>query len=145
LIAATGEIRDDFSLHPNTDVGTCIFIARVSLHTLALTLWAIVSVYLQRHNSTMKSTVQALAIAAIFATPLSTYAQASQPLTQAPVRTAPVAADQGSPSAQSLRTPGHSAATDEAGFGGDPRGTSQTGGSGDTTVSSYSPPIRIAR
>ena len=117
----------------------------MSLHTLALTLWAIVSVYLQRHNSTMKSTVQALAIAAIFATPLSTYAQASQPLTQAPVRTAPVAADQGSPSPQSLRTPGHSAATDEAGFGGDTKGTSQTGGSGDTTVSSYSPPIRVAR
>ncbi|TCG10108.1 hypothetical protein BZM27_00900 [Paraburkholderia steynii] len=93
----------------------------------------------------MKSTVQALAIAAIFATPLSSYAQANQPLTQPPVSAAPVAADQGSSSPQSLRTPGHSAATDEAGFGGDTKGTSQTGGSGDTTVSAYSPPIRIAR
>ncbi|SDH36208.1 hypothetical protein SAMN04487926_104112 [Paraburkholderia steynii] len=93
----------------------------------------------------MKSTVKALTIAAIFATPLSSYAQASQPLTQSPVHTAPVAADQGGPSPQSLRTPGHSAATDEAGFGGDAKGMSQTGGSGDTTVSSYSPPIRIAR
>lgn len=104
-----------------------------------------VSVHLQPHYFTMKSTVQALAIAAIFATPLSTFAQASQPLDQSPVRTAPVVTDQGSPSPLSLRTPGHSAAVDEAGFGGDPNGTSQTGGSGDTTVSSYSPPIRIVR
>ncbi|MHB9835687.1 hypothetical protein Q8F57_012715 [Paraburkholderia terrae] len=93
----------------------------------------------------MKSTFQALAIAAILATPLSTYAQASQPLTQSPVRTAPVTTDQGSPSSLTVRTPGQSAATDEAGFGGDTKGTSQTGGGGDTTVSSYSPPIRIAR
>jgi len=117
----------------------------VSLHTLALTLWAMVPVHFQPHYFTMKSTVQALAIAAIFATPLSTFAQASQPLDQSPVRTAPVVTDQGSPSPLSLRMPGHSAAVDEAGFGGDPNGTSQTGGSGDTTVSSYSPPIRIVR
>jgi hypothetical protein len=99
--------------------------------------WAIVSVYLQRHNTTMKSTVQALAFAAIIATPLSAYAQTSQPLTQDPASATPVA--------DSQRTQTHSAATDDAGFGGDPKGTSQTGMSGDTTVSAYSPPIRIAR
>jgi hypothetical protein len=85
----------------------------------------------------MKSTVQALAIAAIIATPLSAYAQASQPLPRDPVSAAPVV--------DSQRSQNQSAATDDAGFGGDPKGTSQTGRSGDTTISSYSPPIRIAR
>lgn len=81
----------------------------------------------------MKSLVQALAIAAVLAAPVVSFAQSSnQPVSQG----AQAAQTQ---SGQSADQAGNS------GYGSGSHGTWQAGRGSDTVVSSYSPPIYNAR
>lgn len=108
----------------------------------------------------MKSIVQAAVIAAALAAPLASHAQESQALTRAQVRADLVDVEQAGyrpragldvnypddVQAAERKVPGRrAAAMNETGFGGDAPGTSQAGARGDVTVSTYSPPIRVAR
>jgi hypothetical protein len=103
--------------------------------------------------------VAAAALAALSA-PLAAFAQSNQPVTRAQVRAELVQLEQAGyrPSlgfdpyypediqaAESKVAAQREANAQDAGFGGDAIGTSQAGARGDTTVSSYSPPVRVAR
>lgn len=108
----------------------------------------------------MKSIAQAVVIAAALAAPLASHAQVSQPLTRAEVRANLLDVEQAgyrpSPgldvnypndaqAAERKLAEQRAAGAKETGFGGDAVGTSQAGVRGDEAVSSYSPPIRVAR
>lgn len=108
----------------------------------------------------MKSLIQAVAIAAILAAPVASFAQSNQPLTRAEVRAqlvqlekagyrpaagrdpyypadiqaaeARVAAQSGTPQAETT------------GYGPGTNGTSQTGQRAEVSVSTYSPPVYVA-
>ena len=88
----------------------------------------------------MKLNAHVLLIAALFAPPLASYAQTNQTLNHMPSGAAvdtPRANSESSRSATPMNA---------AGYGEDPKAASQMGrGSDTTTLSPYSPPIRIAR
>lgn len=82
----------------------------------------------------MKSLINAVAIAVVLGAPIASFAQSNQPVPQNP---------QGAQTQVSGQQSPHQA--DTSGYGSTSRGTWQAGHSGDTTVSSYSPPIYNAR
>lgn len=108
----------------------------------------------------MKSIASAIAIAAALAAPVLAHAQTNQPLTRAQVRADLIAVEQAGywPSkgadphypddiqaAERKVAEQRSASANETGYGADTNGSAQAGMRGDMTVSSYSPPIRVAR
>ncbi|WP_028225539.1 DUF4148 domain-containing protein [Paraburkholderia ferrariae] len=111
----------------------------------------------------MKSIIKlalATAAAVTLAAPLAATAQENQPLTRAQVRAQLVELEQAGyrPSlgfdpyypddiqaAERKVAAQHAAQAQQGGFGGVANGTSQAGARGDTAVSSYSPPISVAR
>ncbi|MFM0644783.1 hypothetical protein PQR14_10645 [Paraburkholderia bryophila] len=83
----------------------------------------------------MKSLIQAVAIAVVLAVPVASFAESSmQPAAQ------DAQSVQASPADQQNATQAAN-----SGYGSGSRGTWQAGYANDTTVSSYSPPIRNAR
>ncbi|SIT39193.1 conserved exported hypothetical protein [Paraburkholderia ribeironis] len=83
----------------------------------------------------MKSLIQTVALAAVLAAPVASFAQpASQPGSQ-DAQATQIQADEQRDATQ----------TDNSGYGASSHGTWQAGRDTDTTVSSYSPPIRNAR
>ena len=82
----------------------------------------------------MKSFIKAVAIAVVLGAPIASFAQSNQPASQNAQGTqAQVSTQQGA------------AQADTSGYGSASRGTWQAGRGGETTVSSYSPPIYNAR
>jgi len=82
----------------------------------------------------MKSLIKAVAIAVVLAAPIASFAQSNQPAPQnAQGAQTQVSGQQGARQA------------DSSGYGSGSHGTWQAGQGNDTTVSSYSPPIRNAR
>ncbi|EIF31062.1 hypothetical protein BCh11DRAFT_06578 [Burkholderia sp. Ch1-1] len=83
----------------------------------------------------MKSLIQAVAIAVVLVAPVASFAQSSnQPASQGAEAVQAQASSQQAP-----------AQANNSGYGSGSRGTWQAGHGGDTTVSSYSPPIYNAR
>jgi hypothetical protein len=82
----------------------------------------------------MKSLIKAVALAVVLAAPIASFAQSNQPAAQNAQGTQPQVSEQ-----QGTRQ------ADSSGYGSASRGTWQAGRGGDTTVSSYSPPIYNAR
>lgn len=109
----------------------------------------------------MKSFIQAVAIAAVLAVPVASFAQSNQPVTRAQVRAELAQLEQAgyNPShgrdpyypsdiqaAQARVTAQNAAApADSSPYGPSASSTSQTGQRTEVTVSSYSPPVYIAR
>lgn len=106
----------------------------------------------------MKSIASAVAIAAALAAPVLAHAQTNPPLTRAQVRADPIAVEQAGyrPSKDAdphypdnvqaaERKVAEQRPANETGYGAGTNGTVQTGMRSDMTVSSYSPPIRVAR
>lgn len=81
----------------------------------------------------MKSLIKAVAIAAVLAAPVVSFAQSSNQSTS-----------QGAQAVQA-QSEQNAAQADNSGYGSGSRGTWQAGRGGDTVVSSYSPPIYNAR
>ncbi|MCP2084333.1 UNVERIFIED_ORG: hypothetical protein J2Y81_000350 [Paraburkholderia sediminicola] len=82
----------------------------------------------------MKSLIKAVAIAVVLGAPIASFAESNQPASQNAQGTqAQVSTQQGA------------AQADTSGYGSASRGTWQAGRGGETTVSSYSPPIYNAR
>jgi hypothetical protein len=106
---------------------------------------------------TMKSLIKAIAIAAVLAAPVVSFAQTNQPLTRAEVRAQLVqlekagynpstADDNNYPQdiqAAEARVAAQNGNT--TGYGSNAGGSTQAGTRGDTTVSPYSPPVSNAR
>ncbi|MFM0419329.1 hypothetical protein [Paraburkholderia aromaticivorans] len=80
----------------------------------------------------MKSLIQAVAIAVVLAAPVASFAQSSNDAASQAVQAQASGQQQ-------------SAQTDNSGYGSGSHGTWQAGYGNDTTVSSYSPPIRNIR
>jgi hypothetical protein len=109
----------------------------------------------------MKSFFKAVAILVVAAAPLSSFAQSNQPVTRAQVRAELVQVEEAGynpTTANSLDYPANIQAAearaavqndtvqgDAAAYGPSNSGTSQMGHRAEATVSSYSPPIYIAR
>jgi hypothetical protein len=86
----------------------------------------------------MKSLIQTVALAVVLAAPLAPVASFAQPASQPGV--------QDSQATQPQASSQHDATQrDNSGYGAGNHGTWQAGGGTDTTVSSYSPPIRNVR
>jgi hypothetical protein len=144
----------------DTDFTAHGFIARASLSKLGLTLRTLLfALPFGTSESAMKSIAQAVVIAAALAAPLAAHAQNNEPLTRAQVRADLISVEQAGywPSrAAELNYPDtiqaaerkiaaqHAATASETGYGDDVSGASQSGARGDTAVSSYSAPIRLA-
>ena len=108
----------------------------------------------------MKSLIQAVAIAAVLATPVASFAQSnSQPVTRAQVRAELVQIEQAgySPRGRDPYYPqdlqaaeakvaaqNGTAQAEKSGYGPSASGTSQSGQRAEVTVSSYSPPVYVA-
>jgi hypothetical protein len=108
----------------------------------------------------MKSLIQAVAIAAVLAAPVASFAQSSQPVTRAQVRAELVQLEKAgySPTrgvdpdypadiqAAEARVAAQNATSQAAatGYGPSTSGTSQSGQRNEVTVSSYSPPVYVA-
>ncbi|WP_345810678.1 hypothetical protein AAGS40_07615 [Paraburkholderia sp. PREW-6R] len=83
----------------------------------------------------MKSFIQAVAIVVALGAPIASFAQASnQPVSQDPQATQVQAAGQQD-----------ATQTNNSGYGSGSHGSWQAGSGSDTTVSSYSPPVRNVR
>ena len=80
----------------------------------------------------MKSLIQAVAIAVVLAAPVASFAQSSNDPAAQGAQTQPAGRQD-------------SAQANNSGYGSASVGTWQAGQGGDTTVSSYSPPIRNVR
>jgi hypothetical protein len=109
----------------------------------------------------MKSLIRAVAIAAVLAAPVASFAQSNRPVTRAQVRAELVQLEQAgyNPShgrdpyypsdiqAAQARVAAQNGATpaDTTSYGPSASGTSQTGQRTEVTVSSYSPPVYVAR
>jgi hypothetical protein len=109
----------------------------------------------------MKSLFKAVAILVVVAAPLSSFAQSNQPVTRAQVRAELVQVEEAGynpTTANSLDYPANIQAAEaraavqndtvqanSAAYGPSISGTSQMGRRAEATVSSYSPPIYIAR
>ncbi|WP_162600873.1 hypothetical protein [Paraburkholderia sp. C35] len=87
----------------------------------------------------MKSATQALIIAAFLTAPLVSHAQTATP-------TENNMTGQAGTSSLSVGTKDQSTGTQSGGgFGSEPRSATQSGAGNETTLSPYSPPIRVAR
>lgn len=108
----------------------------------------------------MKSLFKAAAILVVVAAPLSSFAQSNQPMSRAQVRANLVQAERAGynpATANSYEYPANIQAAErrvaaqndtvqtDAAYGSSINGTSQIGRRAEATVSSYSPPIYIAR
>lgn len=106
----------------------------------------------------MKSLIKAVAIAVVLSAPIASFAQSSnQPLTRAQVRAELAQSEQAgydptdwlhypeNAQAAHARIVQQTAQGDTSGYGPSGHGSWQAGNSGDTTVSTYSPPIRNVR
>lgn len=83
----------------------------------------------------MKSLMQAVAIAVVLATPVASFAQSSSQ-----------SATQGTQAVQAQDAPQQNRTqAADSGYGSGSHGTWQAGSGNDTTVSSYSPPVRNVR
>jgi cytochrome c556 len=108
----------------------------------------------------MKSLIQAVAIAAVLATPVASFAQSSQPVTRAQVRAELVQIEQAGYSPARGRDPYYpediqaaeakvaaqngTAQAETTSYGPGASGTSQSGQRAELTVSPYSPPVYVA-
>jgi hypothetical protein len=108
----------------------------------------------------MKSLIQAVAVALVLSAPIASFAQDSnQPLTRAQVRAELAQAEragydptdwmhypQNAQTAQArIAEQNRTAQADTSGYGPSGHGSWQAGNSSDTTVSTYSPPVRNVR
>ena len=107
----------------------------------------------------MKSLIQAVAIAAVLAVPVASFAQSNQPLTRAQVRAELVQVEQAGYSPSHGRDPYYPsdiqaaearvasqngvAQADASGFGPGASGTTQAGPRAEVRASSYSPPVYV--
>ncbi|RFU45676.1 DUF4148 domain-containing protein [Paraburkholderia sp. DHOC27] len=105
----------------------------------------------------MKSLIQAVAIAALFAAPVASFAQSNQPLTRAEVRAQLVQLEQAGYSPSHGRDPYYpadiqaaearvsaqnaTAQADNTGYGSVSNGSTQAGQRTEVRVSPYSPPV----
>ncbi|MDE1181786.1 DUF4148 domain-containing protein [Paraburkholderia sp.] len=101
----------------------------------------------------MKSLIKAVAIAAVLAAPVASFAQSNQPVTRAEVRAQLVQLEKAgyNPSQNDLYYPANVQAAqarvapvntvEQSGFGSSTNGNSQSGFRHDSTASSYSPPV----
>ncbi|MGF6238427.1 MULTISPECIES: DUF4148 domain-containing protein [Paraburkholderia] len=108
----------------------------------------------------MKSLIQAVAIAAVLATPVVSFAQSNQPVTRAQVRAELVQLEKAGYSPARGRDPYYpsdiqaaearvaaqngTAQAETTGYGPGTSGTSQSGQRAETTLSTYSPPVYVA-
>ena len=108
----------------------------------------------------MKSLIQAVAIAAVLAAPVASFAQSSQPVTRAQVRAELVQLEKAGYSPAQGRDPYYpadvqaaearvaeqngSAQASATSYGSSTNGSSQSGQRSEVTVSSYSPPVYVA-
>jgi hypothetical protein len=109
----------------------------------------------------MKSLIQVVAIAAVLATPVASFAQSSQPVTRAQVHAELVQVEQAGyspargadPSYPSdiqaaearVATQNATAQAATTSYGASTNGSSQSGQRREVTVSSYSPPVYVLR
>ncbi|MEW6345489.1 MAG: DUF4148 domain-containing protein [Paraburkholderia sp.] len=107
----------------------------------------------------MKSLIQAVAIAAVLATPVASFAQSNQPLTRAEVRAQLVQIEQAGYSPARGRDPYYptdiqaaearvaaqngAAQAETTGYGAATNGSSQSGQRAEVSVSSYSAPVYV--
>lgn len=105
----------------------------------------------------MKSLIQAVAIAAVLAVPVASFAQSNQPLTRAQVRAQLVQLENAGYSPARGRDPYYpediqaaeakvaaqngTAQAEATGYGPSAGGTTQSGQAAEVTVSPYSPPV----
>jgi hypothetical protein len=107
----------------------------------------------------MKSLIQTVAIAAVLAAPVASFAQSSQPVTRAQVRAELVQLEKAGYSPARGADPYYPADIQAAearvaaqngtaqaatGYGPSTSGTSQSGQRSEVTVSTYSPPVYVA-
>ena len=107
----------------------------------------------------MKSLIQAVAIAAVLAAPVASFAQSSQPVTRAQVRAElvqlekagynPAASDDTTypaniQAAEARVAAQNGTAQAATGYGPSTSGTSQSGQRSEVTISTYSPPVYVA-
>jgi len=108
----------------------------------------------------MKSLIQAVAIAAVLAAPVASFAQSNQPVTRAQVRAELVQLEKAGYSPAHGRDPyypsdiqaaqarvtaeqGTAQAADTSGYGAGSNGASQAGQRAEVTVSTYSPAVYV--
>jgi Tfp pilus assembly protein PilE len=107
----------------------------------------------------MKSLIQAVAIAAVLAVPVASFAQSNQPVTRAQVRAELVQVEQAGYNPSHGRDPYYPsdiqaaearvasqngvAQADATGFGPGASGTTQAGQRAEARASSYSPPVYV--
>lgn len=108
----------------------------------------------------MKSLIQAVAVAAVLAAPMASFAQSNQPVTRAQVRAELVQLEKAGYSAANGRDPYYpsdvqaaearvaaqnaTAQADTTGYGSGGNGSSQAGQRTEYRASSYSPPVYVA-